>query len=80
MAVFDITMSMCVHVRSRFSAPLISGCEVSKQKQKSFLAWIFLCSSLGKMPIQRKSRQKKRKHREREIGREAQTNREPENG
>ena len=72
MAVFDITMSMCVHVRSRFSAPLISGCEVSKQKQKSFLAWIFLCSSLGWMPSQRKSGQKKKTERERERERNRQ--------
>ena len=34
-AVFDMYMTICVHVRrSRFTAPLISGCEVSKQKQK----------------------------------------------
>jgi hypothetical protein len=34
MAVFDMYMSMCVHVRSRFTAPLISGFEVLEQKQK----------------------------------------------
>ena len=37
MAVFDMCMSMCVHARSRFTAPLISGFKVSKQKQKIVL-------------------------------------------
>jgi hypothetical protein len=43
MAIFDMYMSICVHVRSRFTAPLNSGCEVSKQKQKI----VFGMDSLG---------------------------------
>ena len=43
MAVFDMYMNMCVHLRSRFTAPLNSGCEVSKQKQKI----VFGMDSLG---------------------------------
>ena len=39
MAVFDMYMTICVHVRSRFTAPLNSGCEVSKQKQKKNSFW-----------------------------------------
>ena len=43
MAVFDMYMSIRVHVRSWSTAPLISGCEVSKQKQKI----VFGMGSLG---------------------------------
>ena len=46
MAVFDMCMSIRVHVRSWSTAPLISGCEVSKQKQKI----VFGMDSLGKIP------------------------------
>mgnify|MGYP000514354174 CR=1 FL=1 len=57
MAVFDMYMSICVHVRSRFTAPLNSGCEVSKQKQKI----VFGMDSLGWISSWRKSEQKNRK-------------------
>ena len=43
MAVFDMCMSICVHVRSRFTAPSISGCEVLKQKQKIVFWHRFSC-------------------------------------
>ena len=46
MAVFDMYMNMCVHLRSRFAVPLNSGCEVSKQKQKIVLGM----DSLGWIP------------------------------
>ena len=45
-AAFDMCMGMCVHVRSRFTALLNSGCEVSKQKQKI----VFGMDSLGSIP------------------------------
>ena len=43
MAVFDMCMGMCVHVRSRFAVPLISGFKVSKQI-------VFGMGSLGSIP------------------------------
>ena len=46
MAVFDMYMAICVRVRSRFTVPLNSGCEVSKQKQKI----VFGMDRLGKIP------------------------------
>ena len=46
MAVFDMCMSIRVHVRSWSTVPLLSGCEVSKQKQKI----VFDMDSLGKIP------------------------------
>ena len=55
-AVFDMCMGMCVHVRSRFTALLNSGCEVSKQKQKI----VFGMDSLGWISSWRKSEQKKK--------------------
>jgi hypothetical protein len=39
-------MGICVHVRSRFTALLNSGFEVSKQKQK----FVFGMDSLGSIP------------------------------
>jgi len=46
MAVFDMYMSIRVHVRSRFAVPLISGCEIPYQKQKI----VFGMDSLGSIP------------------------------
>ena len=46
MAVFDMYMSIRVHVRSWSTAPLISGFKVSKQKQKI----VFGMDSLGSIP------------------------------
>ena len=54
MAVFDIYMSVCVHVRSWFAVPLISGFKVSKQI-------VFGMDTLGWISSWRKSEQKKRK-------------------
>ena len=59
MAVFDMYMSICVHVRSRFTAPLITGFKVSKQKQKI----VFGMDTLGWIPwyLARYLGQKKKK-------------------
>ena len=53
-----MSICVCVHVRSRFTAPLNSGCEVSKQKQKI----VFGMGSLGWISSWRKSEQKKNKN------------------
>ena len=55
MAVFDMCMSMCVHLRSWSTAPLISGFKVSKQI-------VFGMGSLGWISSWRKSEQKKKEN------------------
>ena len=70
MAVFDMYMSMCVHVRSRFTAPLISGFKVSKQI-------VFGMGSLGSIPwyLAKGNQDRKGEHTERERERERERSR-----
>ena len=70
-------MGMCVHVRSRFTALLNSGCEVSKQKQKI----VFGMDSLGSIPryrylareIQDRKKESTERERDRETDRQTET-------